>query len=505
MKITKCINGHFYDSDKSNICPHCGAAGEAADSTPPKYGFSVPSMPVQPPPRPTHNNVLSGFESCKDTKEPFLFISYAHADAERVKPFFELLEANNFRYWYDEGLPSGLDYSAQIARHIKCAVQVILFFSKNAQNSEYVKDEIYVATKHNKNIFVVYLEDFEIDDFYEIKIERKQCFHAYKFSKAEIDKRFYNEISKDALKRCIIDEDEADTQINIDPDIGIFSKYKDMKLITKTRMNEIYSAVNINTGMKVIVKKAIISNNQNSDFFLQCFKAEKRFLERCRCPFIPQIMDSYEDEESAYIVESYIQGDSPDENFTYDEGFVIDLGIKVAHILKYFFYFGAVHCDIKPNNILLNELGDVFLIDFGASVFVNDVDGVAPYAGTLGYAAPEQLEKKGVIDFRTDIYALGKTMLTLLVNDKISSRNAIAMKSSNITEGFSDYGVTCALDNPLVRTQYITQSLDYYDSTANPALSKVINRMVSPRKEGRYFCLDELIRDLKACKNRPLY
>ncbi len=501
MNLKRCEKGHFYDSDRHSACPHCPTVAVNSGGS----DFIMPPRPIDyrdddtlTEPTEEYYNVLKEYESCKNIKEPFIFLSYAHADAERVRPYFEILEKNNFRYWYDEGLPSGQDFSGQIGRNIKCAVQFIVFLSKNAQKSKYVRNELHIANKYDKNILVVYIEDFELDDGLELTIDRNQNFCAYKYSTQEIEKRFYREISKDALKKCESNDCEESVQEKKKIEDNFNSRYTDLKLLTKSRMSEIYSGININTGRKVIIKKTNFGDSHNREFFYGCFKNEKRTLESCNCPFLPQLYDCYEDENGSYIVETYIQGESPVQDGAYSEDFVIDLGIKVAHILKYFYYHGIVHCDIKPNNIIVNELGDVFLIDFGSCKFVADKENDQINTGTQGFAAPEQFGDKLKIDYRTDIYSLGRTMLTLLVGDKISSGNALR----GIRRDSENDGVTCALSIPAVKPQYITQSLDYYDTAANAELTRIINKMVSPQKENRYFSLDQLIAELKNCKKQ---
>lgn len=498
MNLTRCINGHFYDSDKNPVCPHCGDTYISTSFADTQTTSCAGTQTVKSFEK-KYYNVLSEFESCKNIKDPFIFISYAHADAERIRPFFEILEKNNFSYWYDEGLPSGEDFSGQIGRHIKCAVQFVLFLSKNSQNSEYVKNELHIATKYEKNILVVYIEELELDDDLELKIDRKQNLHAYRYSTQEMEKKFYRDISKDALKKCVADECECSAQAKQAVENDLSSRYSDISLITKSRMSEIYSAVNVSTGCKVIIKKTVYDGSHNRDFFYRCFKNEKRTLETCQCPFIPQIYESFESENSSYIVETYIHGESPVQQGAYSEDFVINLGIKVAHILKYFYYHGIVHCDIKPSNIIVNALGDVALIDFGSCVFVADKEKDEMNTGTQGFAAPEQFGNGLHIDYRTDIYSLGRTMLTMLVGDKISSANALADRRS----AMENVSVTCALNIPTVKPQYITESLDYYDKSANAELTRIINKMVSPQKENRYFSLDQLISELESCKKRP--
>ncbi len=483
MNLRKCASGHFYDRDIHQHCPHCESA--ASDISEDRKGQTVEK----------HSQVLQKYESCKNMDEPFIFVSYAHADAQLVKPFFDVLENNHFRYWYDEGLPSGVDFYYQIARHIKCAVQFIVFVSEKSQRSENVKDEIHVAYKHKKKMLVVYIEDIcQLDDGLELALDRKQNLRAYEFSQEDADRRFYNELSKDALKPIekrsydIVCSDSQSEQV-------FLSKYNDIRLHAKTSLSDVYVAVQKSTGNDVIIKKTVFDSNHNGDYLRNCINNEKRALIHCRCPFLPQLIDVYETDEYAYIVQTLICGESPKVQCGYSERFVIDYALKIVHILKYLYYHGIVHCDIKPNNTLVNEMGDVFLVDFGSSFFIHENNVVDTPAGTFGFASPEQLTPSAKIDFRTDIYGLGRTMLSMLVGSKISSKNVFANRDS--TEIITSCGMTSALNNTEVRVQYITESLDYYDSFASPLLCEIINRMISPQKENRYFSLDELSADLR--------
>jgi len=68
---------------------------------------------------------------------------------------------------------------------------------------------------------------------------------------------------------------------------------------------------------------------------------------------------------------------------------------------------GLVHCDIKPNNILISPEGSVKIIDLGQSCKFGTIK--SRIQGTPDYIAPEQV-KRQQISHRTDIFNLGATM-----------------------------------------------------------------------------------------------
>ena len=94
-------------------------------------------------------------------KRPFLFISYAHALSEQVVETIRILHEGGVRLWYDEGIPAGSDWPANIAGHMQGCERVIFFLCKRALVSPNCFSEIRTAARQKKPMLVVRLDESE--------------------------------------------------------------------------------------------------------------------------------------------------------------------------------------------------------------------------------------------------------------------------------------------------------------------------------------------------------
>ncbi len=92
-------------------------------------------------------------------KEPYIFISYAHKDAEVVVPILRVMQQQGYRIWFDVGIEAGTEWSNNIAEHLRDCEVFVAFVSPNSMSSENCLDEIAYAKSHQKTSLMIFLEE----------------------------------------------------------------------------------------------------------------------------------------------------------------------------------------------------------------------------------------------------------------------------------------------------------------------------------------------------------
>lgn len=127
--------------------------------------------------------------------------------------------------------------------------------------------------------------------------------------------------------------------------------------------------------------------------------------------------------EKEYLLRRYIEGQNLEEylerNLVLGKCEVLDIAMQICDILIKLHHLNPpmIHRDIKPQNLILDRHGTVYLIDFEASRnFDRKKQKDTKFYGTEATAAPEQYGYAQT-DARTDIYAFGKVLCYLLTGD----------------------------------------------------------------------------------------
>ena len=145
------------------------------------------------------------------------------------------------------------------------------------------------------------------------------------------------------------------------------------------------------------------------------FLNEARTMARFSHSSIVGVLDTFEDNGTAYMVMEFVEGESLGEKLTrhktLEPSEVERIGMAVAEGLEIVHSANLLHRDIKPDNILLRNDGRVILIDFGSARDFNLGQQVQhTRLVTPGYAPLEQYQSQGRFGPYTDVYALGATL-----------------------------------------------------------------------------------------------
>ena len=137
---------------------------------------------------------------------------------------------------------------------------------------------------------------------------------------------------------------------------------------------------------------------------------------------IVKIYDTFEENETAYIVMEYLEGETLAERLE-REGKIevneaIEMLMPIMESLSKVHEEGIIHRDIAPDNIFLTKKGEVKLIDFGASRYATTSRSrsltviIKP-----GYSAEEQYRSRGDQGAHTDIYSLGAVLYKMVTGE----------------------------------------------------------------------------------------
>ncbi|GBC03202.1 hypothetical protein RclHR1_05010002 [Rhizophagus clarus] len=156
-------------------------------------------------------------------------------------------------------------------------------------------------------------------------------------------------------------------------------------------------------------KKVVLKFVDKSRILMDCWTRDKTLgtipleihilhtLRRIPHPNIVQMVDYFED-ENCYYIEMGLHG-------------------GVARAIQHLHQNKIVHRDIKDENVILDEDGNVQLIDFGSSAYIKNSRKFDTFCGTIDYAAPEVLTGKKYEGPPQDIWALGILLYTLVYKE----------------------------------------------------------------------------------------
>jgi serine/threonine-protein kinase len=212
-------------------------------------------------------------------------------------------------------------------------------------------------------------------------------------------------------------------------------RYKLLGPLGAGGMAVVYKAQDLSLGRMVAVK--VLRENLTGDTeFLARFQQEARAAANLTHPNIVTVHDFGRDGGRNYIVMEYIEG--KDLKSIIKEGAplklerALDLVIQMCAGVGYAHRAGLVHCDVKPQNILLTADGRVKITDFGiarALATLRPGETTDVVWGSPQYYSPEQAAGETPTP-ASDVYSIGVVMYEMLAGRLpfvASTQQALAM------------------------------------------------------------------------------
>lgn len=146
--------------------------------------------------------------------DPYVFISYAHADAETIYPIITELQ-QGLRVWYDQGIEVGSNWSQIIAQHLMDCTGTICFVTPAFLESENCLDEIFFAKDEHKHLMIVYLEHMKLPPDFRLRYGRFHALNLQQFS--DTDALIQEILNTGMLQSCRREEPPRRDAVSVPP------------------------------------------------------------------------------------------------------------------------------------------------------------------------------------------------------------------------------------------------------------------------------------------------
>ena len=252
----------------------------------------------------------------------------------------------------------------------------------------------------------------------------------------------------------------------------------------------LYRVTGRDTGFPLLMKMPRVQSGDAAENLLS-YETEAMILPALSGPHVPRFVAAGDIRRTPYIVLEQVAGSSleslvPRCPMSADE--VARIGAAVADAVHSLHQQDAVHCDLKPDNVILKPDGAAVLIDFGLAWHARFPDLIAEEArsasGSAPYLSPEQL--LGVRgDPRSDVFALGAILYELATGE--------LPFGTPMTAGGLRQRLWMDPDPPAVLARTVT-----------PALQEIILRCLEPEPAARYQSAAHVAFDLRNPEQVPL-
>jgi len=215
----------------------------------------------------------------------------------------------------------------------------------------------------------------------------------------------------------------------------LLNRFMVIKMLGEGSFGRVFLAKDDQLGRLIAVKvfKHPIQNDKQFEIFLN----EARMLAKLDHPNIVPVYDVINSEsEGVFIISKYLDGGSFSEIIAKGPQSYQNIAkwiATIAEALQHAHMRGLVHRDIKPDNILLDSKGNLYIVDFGLALTEELFGKVTGLLGTPAYMSPEQASGlANMVDGRTDFFSLGVIFYEMLVGRRPFEAKTVSLTLQQI-------------------------------------------------------------------------
>ena len=241
-------------------------------------------------------------------------------------------------------------------------------------------------------------------------------------------------------------------------------RYEILRTIGQGGMAEVFLAHDILLDREVAIK--VLRDQFVADKALvEQFRREAKSAAKLKHPYIINVYDVVSEGDKEYIVMEYVEGITL-KDYLQDNKLsvsaVLEIGVRLADALQHAHSKNIIHCDIKPQNILVDKNLNPRIADFGIAKMVSNQTMVytSTVMGSVHYLSPEQATGRQVTA-SSDVYSLGVVLFEMLTGKvPFDGNTAVAvamMHAEKQVPPLSDYladvpeGLQAILDKALAK------------------------------------------------------
>lgn len=265
-----------------------------------------------------------------------------------------------------------------------------------------------------------------------------------------------------------------------------FPNFKITGLLGRGGMATVYRARQLSLDRDVAIKVLHQSFSEATDsinLFVQEAKACARFVH----PGLVKVYDAKDYGALHYFVMEYIRGYTMNDRILRKTRLPLDeipvIIESVAEALSYAWRkYQVVHCDIKPDNIMVDADGSIKVTDLGIArslLSAQQLESPDEVFGTPDYMSPEQICGMDNLDCRSDIYSLGAAVYHMVTGQVLFA-------------GRTDHDLLTAHIEP-----FFARDIRDLVPEVTVALSTILNRMLAKNRDLRYPNWETLLEDMR--------